>query len=586
MALDEYLFGKIAQLVKARRSSTPGTQDSAVRLEDLKPRLTVLACALSGQSIDIYPAEEEGGYKNNSFFLPAACTLFPDAGQNRSFYFFRTLYLSVQHKMELNWTDDGEKNLSLSRQKARETAPAVLKTLFEEFPRAEDWYNEFVSLLNAQTPPGKESDYTPLYGKWMRNEPETAKQHDLYAGNTPSDARPTPATVLKAKIVEEIVRLEVDKKAQEDYVLTHNFEKVETADEFSGVWRDFDGDDDLESHQEALDELRMKYTVRVNDPVHSIYQADFLENTTVSESAGISTDMPSIPYDEWNYAKRAYRPGFCRLFPQKAVEKNAGYCQQTLSEHGTILRGLRKMLTNLDNKLQQQRRQSQGDSFDIDSVTDLYVDTHSGHTPSEKIYLSKRKKEKDISILLLLDISLSTDGYADGNRIIDVEKQAAILFGTVLDEYEIDFSIHCFYSQTRNFANYLTVKDFDENWESARFKIGAVQPCGYTRIGTALRHSGALLDARPSRNKWLVLISDGKPNDYDKYEGKYGVQDVKQALRELNSRQINAFALAIEATAKQYLPQMFGVNDYQIMSSPQGLLTGLVSLYERIKYQS
>jgi len=56
----------------------------------------------------------------------------------------------------------------------------------------------------------------------------------------------------------------------------------------------------------------------------------------------------------------------------------------------------------------------------------------------------------------------------------------------------------------------------------------------------------------------MILISDGKPNDYDKYEGKYGVNDVKQALRELNERNINTYALAIEASAKFYLPQMFG----------------------------
>ena len=30
--------------------------------------------------------------------------------------------------------------------------------------------------------------------------------------------------------------------------MTHNFEKVETADEFNGAWRDFDGEDELEDH--------------------------------------------------------------------------------------------------------------------------------------------------------------------------------------------------------------------------------------------------------------------------------------------------------------------------------------------------
>jgi nitric oxide reductase NorD protein len=116
--------------------------------------------------------------------------------------------------------------------------------------------------------------------------------------------------------------------------------------------------------------------------------------------------------------------------------------------------------------------------------------------------------------------------------------------------------------------------------------IGATEPDGYTRIGAALRHSGALLQKRQTKNKWIILISDGKPNDFDKYEGKYGVNDVKQALRELKENDINAYALAIEAQAKYYLPQMFGQSFYQILTSPVELLQSMVKLYEKIKNQS
>ena len=156
----------------------------------------------------------------------------------------------------------------------------------------------------------------------------------------------------------------------------------------------------------------------------------------------------------------------------------------------------------------------------------------------------------------------------------------------ILDEFNIDFSIDCFYSKTRNHSTYLTLKAFDDDWNTAKYRVGAIEPSGYTRIGAALRHSGALLDKRDTKNKWVILISDGKPNDYDKYEGKYGINDVKQALRELNERQINSYALAIEAQAKYYLPQMFGQNHYQILTTPVELLQSLVKLYEKIKHQS
>jgi nitric oxide reductase NorD protein len=242
------------------------------------------------------------------------------------------------------------------------------------------------------------------------------------------------------------------------------------------------------------------------------------------------------------------------------------------------------MLTSVNNKLQQVRRQTDGDEFELDALSDMYVDIHSKRTPNENIYLSKRKKEKDISILLLLDISLSSDGYADGNRVIDVEKKVSILFGEILNEYDIDFAVQGFYSKTRNFSSYVCLKEFDENWSISKHKIGSIEPRGYTRIGAALRHSGFLLSKRQTKNKWVILLSDGKPNDYDKYEGKYGIQDVKQALHELKSQNINSYALAIEAQAKYYLPQMFGQNHYQILTTPVELLKSLIKLYEKIKY--
>lgn len=97
------------------------------------------------------------------------------------------------------------------------------------------------------------------------------------------------------------------------------------------------------------------------------------------------------------------------------------------------------------------------------------------------------------------------------------------------------------------------LKDFDESWQSGKFKIGAAEPSGYTRIGGALRHATHLLKSRHTTNKWVILLSDGKPNDYDKYEGRYGIQDVRQALREALEYGINFYALAIEAQARYYL---------------------------------
>ena len=586
--IDEYIVGKFFKHLKKSKKVNPEILARTVTLIEIKPRLTILARALTGKPIEIFPAEREGGYKNNNFFLPISFAELPTKAENHTFYLFRILFLCVQQRLNLNWTfEEKEQPLLVSQQKALESSSQILNVLFKEFAIEEQFYNDAKRHFIQKAIEKKGPDFSWLYGKWMQNEFEQNTETILenFSDKVKKPGENQPSTTLKSTAVEEVKTVELDKKQQEDYVLLHNFEKVETAEEFNGTWRDFDGSDELEEHQEALEELNMKFTVRVDDTAHSVYQADFIENTSISESAEVDAKGFHLTYDEWDSSKRIYKQNFCKVYPKLQQKTDPNYYRNTITKNASTLLGLRKMLTNVNNKMQQQKRQTQGDEFDIDAITDLYVDVHSQRTPSEKIYISNRKKEKDLSILILLDISLSSDGYAAGNRVIDVEKEVSILFGEILNEFNIDFSIDSFYSKTRNFSTYLTVKDFDENWNVAKHKIGAVEPNGYTRIGAALRHAGARLDKRNTKNKWVIVISDGKPNDYDKYEGKYGINDVKQALRELNARNINSYALAIEAEAKYYLPQMFGQNHYQILTTPVALLQSLVRLYEKIKHQ-
>ncbi len=581
MALDEFIYGKFSAFLRKRKEKKTQTE-TKVTLDELRDKLHVIARAVNGAGISIYSAKNEGGFKGLNFFLPEVVDLYNSVERNMQFLVYRVLYLSSQRHLDMCWKDGKDHGLAESRQKAAENSAQVIHHLKEEYPS----FAPVIADLTSELIDKMEEDAGYwLYGKWMTyeedrdDEPELTDLHDSLHKST-NDIKSS----MKAKAVEEIRSVTIDKAQQEDYVLTHNFEKVETAEEFDGIWRDFDGDDALEDHAEALSELDMRFTVRADDPVHSVYQAEFIENTNVSESTEIEQTKYVYDYDEWDFKTKRYKPDYCKLHHDTVIELASEYYSETMRTYRSTLTNLRKLLSNLDNKYRIRRRQIDGESFDIDSANYMIVDLLSGRTPNEKIYLDKHKAEKDISILLLMDSSLSSDGYAKGNRIIDVEKQMSILFAEILHEFGIDFSISCFYSKTRNFSHYVEIKSFDEDWQKARFKVGAVQPQGYTRIGPALRHAGAILSKRESKNKWIILLSDGKPNDYDRYEGKYGIQDIKQALRELNEVQINSFALAIESEARYYLPQMFGQNHYQILSSPDELLTAMVRLYDRIKH--
>jgi nitric oxide reductase NorD protein len=583
---DQLIFQKLIRFYQRKKKTDPAVAARTVTLEDIKPKLILLARALTGDTIDIAPAARDGGWQNNIFYLPASFSLLPTSEGNLSYYIYRTCYLYVQRQLGFNWLADNKEELKNARQKSADTANRVLEALFNEFSSLEPVYKEIKLALEENAARHKQTtpDYSWLYGHWMKNHPEKTPAELEHINEIKKKISEVAITTeIEAKPADDVKTIQVDKKAQEDFMLTHNFEKVDTAEEFSGVWRDFDGDDTLKEDEEALSELNLKHTVRVDDPTHSVYKADFAGNLTIAESREVESEKFFITYPEWNFAKSEYKLDFCKVFPETINERNSDYYQQTIKQNSRVLLNLRKRFAQMDNIFESVRRQPTGQDIDIDAVTDMYADIKARHTPDERIYLSKRKRRKELAILFLLDLSLSSDGYTAGNRVLDVEKQVVIMFGEVLNEHEVTFEIGGFSSKTRNFCAYTTIKSFADTWDKGKYHVGAVQPSGYTRIGPALRHAGARLKLQEARKKWLVLLSDGKPNDYDRYEGKYGINDVKQALRELNAENINTYAVAIEDRARYYLPQMFGQNHYNILTSPVEMLQSLTKLYERIE---
>ncbi len=587
MELDQLIFQKIFRFYKKRKKVDPLIFARTVKLTDIKPKLTILARALTGKAIDVFAASRDGGWQNNIFYLPGSFAKLDTVEENIQFYIYRLCYLYVQQKLHFNWEPASDTTRPESEQRAIDTSKEVLTLLFAEFPVLNPVYQKLKKKLEqeaSENTKGNAPDYTWLYGHWMKNASHIAGDDLAHINKLKKVVNQHKITTeIEAKAADEVETIQVDKKAQEDFTLQHHFEKVDTAEEFNGVWRDFDGDDTLENDAEALSDLDLKQTVRVDDPVHSVYKAEFAGNLTVAESKESSFEGKHTSYPEWDFSARKYKLGFCKVFPVKTTDENIGYYNKTLKANARVLRNLKKRFAQMDNALEVVRRQPVGDDFDIDAVTDMYTDIISRHTPNEKIYLSKRKRKKDLSILFLLDLSLSSDGYISGNRVLDIEKQVMIILGEALNDSQVEFEIAGFSSKTRNYCSYSTIKSFTEPWSKGRNHIGAVEPSGYTRIGPALRHAGARLQQQASRKKWLVLLSDGKPNDYDKYEGKYGIQDVKQALRELNGENINTYAVAIEDQARYYLPQMFGQNHYSILSNPVEMIQSLAKLYEKIE---
>ena len=183
-------------------------------------------------------------------------------------------------------------------------------------------------------------------------------------------------------------------------------------------------------------------------------------------------------------------------------------------------------------------------------------------------------------------MSLSTDAWVDGYRVLDVEKEALLVLAHGLSACGDHHSILTFTSRRRSWVRLETVKAFGEPMSaSVERRIGALKPGYYTRIGTAVRHAASTLAAQPQRKKLLIVLTDGKPNDVNHYEGRFAVEDTRKAVQEARRLGAGVFGVTIDATAQAYFPTLFGRGGYAIVGNIRRLPAALPALYRQITQQ-
>jgi nitric oxide reductase NorD protein len=302
----------------------------------------------------------------------------------------------------------------------------------------------------------------------------------------------------------------------------------------------------------------------------------------VADAGADSQAQGGIRYDEWDARRRAYRKAWCTVYPACAPRGDARWAADALHTHRRLVHRLRLQLEAHRAGLRAVARQLDGEEIDLDAAVDDHVTREAGRPGDPRVYIRQRKRRREFATTVLLDVSMSTDSWVAGHRILDVAREATLVLGEVAHQLGDCLQVLAFASETRNRCHVWQVFDGREPWSEGKLRLAALKPRGYTRIGPALRHATEQLAATPAERRLLLLISDGKPTDYDRYEGRYGVGDVRQAIREAQMREIHAHALAIDAVARDYLPALFGEGGWHILPKPDSLLEALTAVYGRL----
>jgi nitric oxide reductase NorD protein len=287
----------------------------------------------------------------------------------------------------------------------------------------------------------------------------------------------------------------------------------------------------------------------------------------------------AVLYNEWDYRRRHYRKHWCVLRELDVDPGNREFIDATLAKYApqvTLLRRTFELLRGEDKLL---KKQQNGDDIDLDAVISAYADMRSGMELSERLLVKRHKVERDIAVMFMVDMSGSTKGW-----INDAEREALVMLCEALDVLGDRYAIYGFSGITRKRCEIYRVKRFDERYDDdVRRRIAGILPQDYTRMGVAIRHLTALLNAVDARTKLLITLSDGKPDDYsDNYRGEYGIEDTRQALVEAHRSGIHPFCITIDREARDYLPRMYGAVNYTVIDDVARLPLKVADIYRRL----
>ena len=281
--------------------------------------------------------------------------------------------------------------------------------------------------------------------------------------------------------------------------------------------------------------------------------------------------------DEWDYKKNDYLKNYVCI--KTIINDNI----KAIPLPSRLKKIVKRVQNELDlMKIDKIKKDNliYGDELNLDSWLD-YKTSLNKNEHKQNFFTNYEKKNRSMSTLILADISLSTEaGITSEIRVIDMIKDSLMVFSEALTKLEDKFSIYAFSSLKNTKVRFHIIKNFKEKYSNIiRGRINEIKPGYYTRLGAAIRQSTKILEKQDSNNKLLLIISDGKPNDVDKYDGRYGIEDTKKAINEAKLKGITPFCVTIDLEAKDYLSHLFGKNGYVLIKNSKNLPKALSDIY-------
>ena len=424
---------------------------------------------------------------------------------------------------------------------------------------------------------------------WIGELREPSKRADLgRVASASDDAAGTPVRSARMPRRPNVRKPdERDERTNQGAWMVQTAQPHEHAEDPFGSQRPTDRDEQqaAEEFADSLSELAEARLVSVPGAPKEILLSD---DAPVASARKTSDATPTTErvlwYPEWDWRSQAYRDPGAAVHVTIAPQGSSEWVDRTLEEHRSLLQTVRRQFESLRAQRTRLHQQREGDELDLAACVDAFCDLRAGSAMERGLYRCTRTSQRELAVLLLIDVSGSTDGWVSQHRrVIDVEREALLLVCLAMDSLAEPYSVLAFSGESAQGVTVRSVKGFRERYgKEVGSRIAGLEPEKYTRMGAAIRHASSILMREPARHRLLLLLSDGKPNDSDEYDGRYGVEDMRQSIVEARLQGIFPFCLAIDRHTAGYLSAVFGEHQYAVLHRPALLPSALLGWLRRL----
>jgi hypothetical protein len=299
-------------------------------------------------------------------------------------------------------------------------------------------------------------------------------------------------------------------------------------------------------------------------------------------------------YDEWDRELADYRTRWCRIIERGGSRGSRSFVELVRSRYAGVISSIRYQFQLMrPENLKRIRGEIDGEDYDLQAVIDYALDKRSTGLIDDRLYTRKLRRERDVAVSFLLDMSSSTartiSRYPNypytqpGQRIIDIEKEGLVLMSEALEAVGDAYSMQGFTSEGRRNVKFYLIKDFSESYSAeVERRIGGISYQNNTRLGAAIRHATTRLARQDARTKLMIVLSDGRPYDHDYGDSRYAREDTRMALRQARIEGITPFCITIDRESEDQLRDMYGEVGYTIIDDVLSLPERLPGIYSRL----